>query len=123
VLQEIHDLGAAAGISLNPPTPLETLSDCLDLCDLVLVMSVMPGFGGQTFEPVALEKLRRLRASVGSQVLLSVDGGVNVGTVGSCAEAGADLFVAGSAVFSQNDYGRSIREMTGLARSVKEVRV
>ncbi len=123
VLQEIRALGAAAGISLNPPTPLETLSDCLDLCDLVLVMSVMPGFGGQTFEPVALEKLRRLRASVGSRVLLSVDGGVNVETVGPCAEAGADLFVAGSAVFSQNDYGRSIRELTGLARTVKEVRV
>jgi ribulose-phosphate 3-epimerase len=123
VLQEIRALGAAAGISLNPPTPLETLSDCLDLCDLVLVMSVMPGFGGQTFEPVALEKLRRLRALVGSRVLLSVDGGVNVETVGLCAEAGADLFVAGSAVFSQSDYGRSIRELTGLARSVKEVRV
>jgi ribulose-phosphate 3-epimerase len=123
VLHEIRALGAAVGISLNPPTPLETLSDCLDLCDLVLVMSVMPGFGGQTFEPVALEKLRRLRSSVGSQVLLSVDGGVNVETVGSCAEAGADIFVAGSAVFSQTDYGRSIREMTGLARSVKEVRV
>jgi ribulose-phosphate 3-epimerase len=123
VLQEIHALGAAAGISLNPPTPLETLSDCLDLCDLVLVMSVMPGFGGQTFEPVALEKLRRLRTTLGSRVLLSVDGGVNIETVGSCAEAGADIFVAGSAVFSHNDYGRSIAEMTDLARSVKEVRV
>ncbi len=123
VLQEIRALGAGVGISLNPPTPLESLSDCLDLCDLVLVMSVMPGFGGQAFEPVALEKLRHLRATVGPSVLLSVDGGVNVETVGRCAEAGADLFVTGSAVFSQNDYGRSIREMTGLARSAKEVRV
>ncbi len=123
VLREIRALGAAAGISLNPPTPLDTLSDCLDLCDLVLVMSVMPGFGGQTFEPVALEKLRRLRASRGSHLLLSVDGGLNVETVGPCAEAGADIFVTGSAVFSQNDYGRSIREMTDLARLAKEVRV
>ncbi len=62
VLREIRGLGAGAGISLNPPTPLEKLDGCLDLCDLVLVMSVMPGFGGQSFEPVALEKLRRLRA-------------------------------------------------------------
>jgi ribulose-phosphate 3-epimerase len=123
VLREIRALGAAAGISLNPPTPLETLSDCLDFCDLVLVMSVMPGFGGQAFEPVALEKLRRLRATVGSQVLLSVDGGVNLETVGPCAEAGADLFVTGSALFSQNDYGRSIQAMTELAKSAKEVRV
>ena len=108
VLQEIRASGAVVGISLNPPTPLETLSDCLDLCDLVLVMSVMPGFGGQAFEPVALEKLRRLRATVGAHVLLSVDGGVNLETVGPCAEAGADLFVTGSALFSQDYYGRSI---------------
>ena len=123
LLEEIRALGAGAGISLNPPTPVETLDGCLDLCDLVLVMSVMPGFGGQAFEPVALEKLRRLRASVGPDVLLSVDGGVNADTVGPCAEAGADLFVTGSALFSQDDYGRFIDEMTGLARSAKEVRV
>ena len=75
LLREIRALGAGAGISLNPPTPVETLDGCLDLCDLVLVMSVMPGFGGQAFEPVALEKLRRLRALAGPDVLLSVDGG------------------------------------------------
>jgi ribulose-phosphate 3-epimerase len=86
-------------------------------------MSVMPGFGGQTFEPTAMEKLRYLRASVGPNVLLSVDGGLNTETVGPCAEAGADMFVTGSALFSQNDYSRFIRKMTGLARSKKEVRV
>jgi ribulose-phosphate 3-epimerase len=123
LLEEIHSLGAAAGISLNPPTAVETLEGCLDLCDLVLVMSVMPGFGGQTFQPVALEKLRRLRSAVGSNVLLSVDGGLNGETIGPCAEAGADLFVVGSALFSEKDYGPFIREMTGLARSVREVRV
>ena len=123
VLQEIRALGAAVGISLNPSTPLEALNGCLDLCDIVLVMSVMPGFGGQAFEPVALEKLRRLRSAVGPNVLLSVDGGLNLDTVGPCAEAGADVFVVGAALFSQNDYGRLIREMTGLAKSVKEVRV
>jgi ribulose-phosphate 3-epimerase len=123
LLQEIRALGAAAGISLNPPTAVEKLDGCLDLCDLVLVMSVMAGFGGQTFEPVALTKLRHLRSAVGPNVLLSVDGGLNVDTVGPCAEAGADMFVTGSALFSQNNYSQVIREMTGRARSVKEVRV
>jgi ribulose-phosphate 3-epimerase len=123
LLGEIRALGAGAGISLNPPTPLEKLSGCLDLCDLVLVMSVMPGFGGQAFEPVALEKLRRLRTLVGSNTLLEIDGGVNLETAGACAEAGADLLVTGSALFSHDNYGRFIDEMTGLARAMKEVRV
>jgi len=123
LLREIRGMGAAAGISLNPPTPVDAVEGCLDLCDLVLVMGVMPGFGGQAFEPVALAKLRRLRAVVGPKVLLSVDGGVNTDTVGSCAEAGADLLVTGSALFSQDNYGRFIDEMTGLARAMKEVRV
>jgi ribulose-phosphate 3-epimerase len=123
LLEEIRALGAGVGISLNPPTPIEALDGCLDLCDLVLVMSVMPGFGGQTFEPMALEKLHGLRAAVGSRVLLSVDGGLGLDTVGPCAEAGADLFVTGSALFSQSDYRRFINEMTGLARLAKEVRI
>jgi ribulose-phosphate 3-epimerase len=123
LLEKIRTLGAGVGISLNPPTPVETLDGCLDLCDLVLVMSVMPGFGGQAFQPVALDKLRRLRSSAGDRVLLSVDGGVNLDTVGDCAAAGADLFVTGSALFSQNDYGRFIEKMESLAGSSKEVRV
>jgi ribulose-phosphate 3-epimerase len=121
VLEEIRQSGAAVGISLNPPTPIESLDGCLDLCDLVLVMSVMPGFGGQKFDPAALEKLRRLRSSAGDRLLLSVDGGVNLETVGICYEAGADLFVAGSALFSQKDYGRFMEQMIGQAKSVKEV--
>jgi ribulose-phosphate 3-epimerase len=123
LLKEIRSLGAGAGISLNPPTPIESLESCLDLCDLVLVMSVMPGFGGQKFDPAALDKLRHLRSAVGSNVLLSVDGGLNAETVGPCSEAGADLFIMGSSLFSRKDYGRTIREMTRLAKSVKEVRV
>ena len=123
LLREIRGLGAGVGISLNPPTPVDAVEGCLDLCDLVLVMGVMPGFGGQAFEPVALAKLRRLRAVAGAKVLLSVDGGVNTDTVGPCAEAGADLLVTGSALFSQDNYGRFIDEMTGLARAMKEVRV
>jgi ribulose-phosphate 3-epimerase len=123
LLEEIRALGALAGLTLNPATPLGAMEDWLELCDLVLVMSVTPGFGGQEFEPVALAKLRRLRELVGPGVLLSVDGGIHRETIGPCAEAGADLFVTGSALFSQNDYGRFIDEMTGLARAYKGVRV
>jgi ribulose-phosphate 3-epimerase len=115
LLAEIRGLGCAAGLSLNPKTPVESLQPFLPECDLVLVMSVEPGFGGQHFDPAALEKLRRLRAWGGPQLLLSVDGGVGRDTIGPCAEAGADLFVAGTALFSQDDYGRVLDEMTGLA--------
>lgn len=122
LLEEIRSLGAAAGISLNPPTPVDALAGCLDLCDLVLVMSVMPGFGGQSFDPAALEKLRRLRTMTRPDVLLSVDGGVNLETVGACAEAGAEMFVTGSALFSQDNYGRFIDAMTAAAKLGKAVR-
>ncbi len=123
MLEEIRSLGAGAGITLNPLTPVSDLENCLQWCDLVLVMSVMAGFGGQQFEPVALDKLRRLRELAEPKVLLSVDGGINPDTIGACAAAGADLFVAGSALFSQDDYGRCIAELTELARSEKDVRV
>jgi ribulose-phosphate 3-epimerase len=116
LLREMRAMGVGVGISLNPPTPLSALEGCLDLCDHVLVMSVMPGFGGQDFESVALEKLRHLQTMVGPNVLLQVDGGVNLETVARCAEAGADLYVVGSALFSQQDYGRFLQQMTELAR-------
>ncbi len=122
LLSEIRGMGIAAGISLNPPTPVDAIEDCLDLCDLVLVMSVMPGFGGQPFDPVALDKLRHLRRAA-PEVLLAIDGGVNLETAKACGRAGADLFVTGSALFSADNYGRFIEEMTGLAKSGKEVRV
>ena len=118
LLSEIRAMGAGVGISLNPPTPLSRLDGCLDLCDLVLVMSVMPGFGGQKFDRVALDKLRQLR-EMAPRALLQVDGGINRDTVGACADAGADLFVAGSALFSQPDYSQFIAEMSGLARESK----
>ncbi|MBN1394382.1 MAG: ribulose-phosphate 3-epimerase [Pirellulales bacterium] len=123
LLEEIRSLGAGPGISLNPPTPVEAIENCLDLCDLALVMSVMPGFGGQRFDPAAADKLRRLRELAGGDLLLSVDGGVNRDTAAACAEAGADMLVTGSALFSEDDYGRFISEMTALARSRKEIRV
>ena len=123
LLQQIRSLGAAAGITLNPPTPVAEIEQYLDLCDLVLVMSVMAGFGGQQFDPVALEKLRRLRELAGPDVLLSVDGGINRDTVGPCAAAGANLFVTGTSLFCQDNYGRFIAELTGLAKSHQDVRV
>jgi len=122
LLEEIRQLGAGAGISLNPPTPLEALDGCLELCDLVLVMSVMPGFCGQQFEPAALDKLRRLRGTLDRRVLLSIDGGVNRQTVESCAQAGADLFVTGSAMFAEEDYGRFVQEMIDLAKGAREAK-
>jgi ribulose-phosphate 3-epimerase len=121
LLEDIRSLGALAGLTLNPPTPLETVEPYLQYCDLVLVMSVMPGFGGQEFQPVALDKLRRLRKLVDSQMLLSVDGGVNRQTLGLCAQAGANVFVTGTALFSEEDYGRFISEMTVLARQCQTV--
>jgi ribulose-phosphate 3-epimerase len=117
LLEEIRSMGAASGISLNPPTAVDLLAGCLDLCDLVLLMSVMPGFGGQKFDPAAPERLRRLRAMAGPQVLLSIDGGVNLQNAALCAQAGADLLVTGTALFSQPDYGRCIAEMTAAAKS------
>jgi ribulose-phosphate 3-epimerase len=123
LLEKIRDLGAAAGISLNPPTPIEAIEKYLDHCDLVLTMSVMPGFGGQHFDPVALEKLRWLRQRVSPETLLSVDGGVNDETIGPCAEAGAQLFVCGTALFDHPDYRHRLGELTTRARSSLGLRV
>jgi ribulose-phosphate 3-epimerase len=116
VLEEIHALGVSAGIAVNPDTPLSTIEGCLNLCDLVLVMSVEAGFGGQAFNPLALDKLRQARELAGPDVLLEVDGGVNETTIASCAEAGAQLFVVGSALFAKEDYGLYMRELLHLAK-------
>jgi ribulose-phosphate 3-epimerase len=105
------------GVALDPATPLSRIEDCLDLCDLVLVMSVPAGFGKQPFDAVALEKLRRLRELAGDRLMLEVDGGVNRETIARCAQAGADLFVAGSAIFGQDQYGPVLKELSALARA------
>lgn len=115
VLQEIRDMGAAAGLSLNPPTDVASVEPYLDLCDLVLVMSVMPGFGGQEFDEVALDKLKRLDDLAGRRLLLSVDGGVNRDTIGRCTAAGAKILVAGTALFGADDYSQRLQELTSLA--------
>jgi ribulose-phosphate 3-epimerase len=116
VLARIKERGVGAGIALNPKTPLNTITGCLDLCDLVLVMSVDAGFGGQKFNPVALEKLRQVR-ELAPDVLLEIDGGINQQTIAESARAGAQLFVVGSAIFSHEDYGPIVAELSELVTS------
>jgi ribulose-phosphate 3-epimerase len=123
LLREIRSLGAVAGLTLNPPTPVETVEPYLADCDLVLVMSVMAGFGGQEFEPQAIDRLRHFKAIGGDDLLLSVDGGVNEHTIGNCAEAGSDLFVTGSALFAHHDYRKVMEEFRGLAAAHKSIQV
>jgi ribulose-phosphate 3-epimerase len=110
----IHDAGCKAGLVLNPATPLSCLDHVLYKLDLVLVMSVNPGFGGQQFIQHALEKVRGARRRIdesGREILLEVDGGVNTGNIADIARAGADTFVAGSAIFSSKDYRATIQRM------------
>lgn len=109
-LQLIHDHGCKAGLALNPATPMDWLDHVMDHLDMILLMSVNPGFGGQKFIPSTLNKLRDARrridahvAAGGQHILLEVDGGVKTDNIGEIAEAGADVFVAGSAVFGAPD--------------------
>ncbi len=111
-LQRIRELGARAGVSLNPATPISTLECVLDNVDLVLVMSVNPGFGGQRFIESSYQKLRELSQILGPrQVERSVDGGVKVGNCQALAEAGATTLVVGSAIFEASNPAEVIREM------------
>ncbi len=112
----IHDSGCMAGLALNPATPLSHLDHVLHKLDLVLIMSVNPGFGGQQFIPHAMEKLREARRKIegtGREIMLEVDGGVNTGNIAEIARAGADTFVAGSAIFGSSDYRATIQRMRG----------
>lgn len=115
LLDRIESLGAARGLALNPATPLSRVEPYLESCDLVLVMSVPAGFGGQPFDRVALEKLETLAAARKGDFALQVDGGVNPDTIGDCARAGADLFVVGSAIFRRPDYAEAVSELRSLA--------
>jgi ribulose-phosphate 3-epimerase len=119
VLEQIRRRGAAAGLAINPPTPVETIAAALPLCDVVLAMSVMPGFGSQAFDAVALDKLRALKDQRSDSLLLEVDGGVNAKTVADCTRAGAQLLVVGSAIFRREgrSYAESIAELTQLAQA------
>ncbi|NOY29922.1 MAG: ribulose-phosphate 3-epimerase [Planctomycetes bacterium] len=115
VLEEIRELGVGAGLAVNPATPVTKIEPALSLCHLVLVMSVVPGFGGQAFDEGALDKLRTLRRQLPDDVLLEVDGGVNEATISACGEAGAQLLVAGSAIFGKSDYAAAVAKLTRLA--------
>jgi ribulose-phosphate 3-epimerase len=114
----IRDQGCQAGLVFNPATPLDWLDHVVDKIDLILLMSVNPGFGGQSFIPSTLDKLRRVRARIdahvaagGKPIRLEVDGGVNPGNIRQIAQAGADAFVAGSAIFGKPNYAAVIAEM------------
>lgn len=113
-LQLIRDGGAKAGLVFNPATSLDVLKYVMDKVDMILLMSVNPGFGGQKFIPGTLEKLREARALIdasGQDIRLEIDGGVNVKNIREIAQAGADTFVAGSAIYSQPDYKAVIDAM------------
>jgi ribulose-phosphate 3-epimerase len=110
----IRALGVKAGASLCPATPETALEHVLDRLDLILVMTVNPGFGGQAFIPAMSEKIRRLRAMVGSRPIhIEVDGGINAGTAPAVLAAGADVLVAGSAVFGEPDYALAMEALRG----------
>lgn len=112
----IRENGCQAGLVFNPSTPLEILDWVIDKVDLVLIMSVNPGFGGQKFIPAALEKLRRARKIIddsGRDIRLEIDGGVKPDNAAEIIEAGADTLVAGSAIFGQEDYAQVIRALRG----------
>ncbi len=117
-LQYIRSLGKKAGVSLNPATPVSTIRHVLHCTDLVLLMSVNPGYGGQKYIHAVTDKIRECRAMLdeaGCDAWLEVDGGVNVETIEEVAAAGADAIVAGSAVYNKPDYAAAIAELRGLA--------
>jgi ribulose-phosphate 3-epimerase len=117
-LRAIRAAGARAGLAINPATPVEPYADLVPELDMVLLMTVEPGFGGQGFLDLVLAKIRRARELIGgwdSSVWVQVDGGVTTDTIGRCAEAGADMFVAGSAVFGASDPAVSVTELRGIA--------
>jgi ribulose-phosphate 3-epimerase len=122
----IHDCGCKAGLVFNPATPLDWLDHTIDRLDLVLIMSVNPGFGGQSFIPEALAKLRLARARIdasqqrtGRRILLEVDGGIKIDNIAAAAKAGADTFVAGSAIFGAPDYPATIARMRAELAAVR----
>ncbi len=119
-LNLIREQGCRVGVALNPATPISQVAAVLHLVDMVVLMSVNPGFGGQSFIPYLLQKVREMRSLIqerGLAIELEVDGGIKVDNIGQVAAAGADVFVAGSAVFSQTDYAAVISRLRGNAEA------
>lgn len=111
----VRESGASVGVALNPSTPIDALAEVRDLIDIALCMTVNPGWGGQPFIEHSLDKIDRLRALLGDDVALEVDGGIDPRTAGPCREAGANLFVAGSAVFGASDPAAAYRAIAEAA--------
>lgn len=123
-IQLIREQGVSPGIALNPATPLSCLEDVLPLVDMVLMMSVNPGFGGQAFIPYVLDRISRVRRMIdksGTDIRLQVDGGVKVNNIGQVARAGADVFVAGSAIFGSEDYAATMTAMRGAVAEANNI--
>lgn len=122
-LREIRSAGSRAGLAFNPATAIEPYADLLPEVDMLLVMTVEPGFGGQHFLDLVLPKVARARALIarhGGEIWLQVDGGVSEETIGRCAEAGADVFVAGSAVFGGHDPAAAVRYLRATAQAASQ---
>jgi ribulose-phosphate 3-epimerase len=111
LLDSIRSMGSAAGLAINPSTPIERIHPFVSACDLVLIMSVQAGFGGQAFNPIAIERLKHLRGICGPDLLLEVDGGINCHTTAAVTSAGADLLVVGSAIFREADYCQAMTRL------------
>lgn len=116
LLRRIRAAGVAAGLALNPNTPAERVLPHVAHCDIVLVMSVEPGFGGQKFMPSVLEKAKLLKSHLPSTARLSMDGGIGRSTIRAAAASGVEIFVAGSSIFDETDYGAAMQELSELAR-------
>ena len=120
LVKDLHAAGARACMALKPGTPFAPYEELLEVVDMVLVMTVEPGFGGQSFMADQLPKVRDVREAItrrGGEIRIQVDGGVSASTIEQCAEAGADVFVAGSAVYGADDAAAAISELRGLATS------
>jgi ribulose-phosphate 3-epimerase len=114
-IQAIREGGCTAGVAITPSTPVEALSEVREYLWSALCMTVDPGWGGQAFIPASIDKIRRLRALIGPEVELEVDGGIDVDTAGPCAQAGASLFVAGTSIFGDKEPGRAFRQIASAA--------
>jgi len=120
VAGKIRDLGVGVGVAINPATPMSRIDACLDQVDMVLVMSVQAGFGGQSFNPVAIERIADLRSRY-PDLLLEIDGGISTTTIGAARQAGCDLFVVGSAIMTTDDYSVAMTELVAAMNRSQEV--